>query len=92
MPFTDTVLQQQIEALGITEVLGAPRSPWQRAYVERIIGSIRRDCLDHVIVFDQASLRRVLGSYLDYFPANSGGAMLRSVVMLPLARGLYRDS
>ena len=61
------VLQQQIEALGITEVLGAPRSPWQRAYVERIIGSIRRDCLDHVIVFDQASLRRLLGSYLDYY-------------------------
>jgi transposase InsO family protein len=53
--------------LGIREVLGAPRSPWQRAYVERIIGSIRRDCLDHVIVFDQASLRRLLGSYLDYY-------------------------
>ena len=61
------VLQQQIEALGITEVLGAPRSPWQRAYVERIIGSIRRDCLDHVIVFDESSLRRILVRYLDYY-------------------------
>ncbi|HEX2520500.1 MAG TPA: integrase core domain-containing protein [Terriglobia bacterium] len=60
-------LQQQTEALGITEVLGACRSPWQRAYIERIIGSIRRDCLDHVIVFDQTSLRRILGSYLDYY-------------------------
>jgi len=61
------VLRQQIEALGITEVLGARRSPWQRAYVERMIGSIRRDCLDHVIVFDESSLRRILGRYLDYY-------------------------
>ena len=61
------VLQQQIEAIGIVEVLGAPRSPWQRAYVERIIGSIRRDCLDQVIVFDQSSLRGILRSYLDYY-------------------------
>jgi putative transposase len=60
-------LQQQIGALGITEVLGACRSPWQRAYIERIIGSIRRECLDHVIVFDQTSLRHILGSYLDYY-------------------------
>jgi putative transposase len=61
------VLQQQIEALGITEVLGAPQSPWQRAYVERIIGSIRRNCLDQVIIFDESSLRRILCSYLDYY-------------------------
>jgi hypothetical protein len=60
------VLQQQIEALDIREGLGPPRSTWQRAYVERIIGSIRRDCLDHLIVFDEASLRRVLGSYFEY--------------------------
>jgi integrase-like protein len=61
------VLQQQIRAMGIAEVLGAPRSPWQRAYVERIIGSIRRDCLDQMIIFDQSSLRRILRSYLDYY-------------------------
>ena len=61
------VLQQQIEAMGITEVLGTPRSPWQPAYVERIIGSIRRDCLDHVIVLNHSSLRRLLRSYLDYY-------------------------
>ena len=59
-------LQRQIEAMGIAEVLGAPRSPWQRAYVERIIGSMRRDCLDQMIVFNQLSLRRILLSYLDY--------------------------
>ena len=61
------VLQQQIEAMGTTEVLGAPRSPWQRAYVERIIGSIRRDCLDHVIALDESSLRRILRRYFDYY-------------------------
>ena len=40
--------------MGIREVLSTPRSPWQRAYVERVIGSIRRECLDHVIVFHEA--------------------------------------
>jgi putative transposase len=53
--------------MGIVEVLGAPRSPWQRAYVERIIGSIRRDCLDHLIVLDESSLRRILRRYFDYY-------------------------
>ena len=53
--------------MGIEEVLSTPRSPWQRAYVERVIGSIRRECLDHVIVFDEGSLRRILASYLDYY-------------------------
>ena len=43
-----------------------PSIPWQRAYVERMIGSIRRECLDHVLVFHETSLRRILGSYLDY--------------------------
>jgi putative transposase len=53
--------------MGIREVLSTPRSPWQRAYVERVIGSIRRECLDHVIVFHENSLRRTLNSYLDYY-------------------------
>ena len=42
--------------MGITEVVTAPRSPWQNAYVERVIGSIRRECLDHVIVFNERHL------------------------------------
>ena len=49
------------------EVLSAPRSPWQRAYVERVIGSLRRECLDHVIVFHELSLRRILASYFQYY-------------------------
>ncbi len=59
--------QGQVRDMGIQEVLCTPRSPWQRAYVERVIGSIRRECLDHVIVFDESSLRRILRSYLDYY-------------------------
>ena len=59
--------REQVRDMGICEVLSAPRSPWQRAYVERVIGSIRRECLDHVIVFNEHSLRRTLNSYFDYY-------------------------
>jgi transposase InsO family protein len=59
--------QRQVRDMGICEVLSAPRSPWQRAYIERVIGSIRRECLDHVIVFQESSLRRTLKSYFDYY-------------------------
>jgi len=59
--------RDEVRAMGIQEVLSAPRSPWQRAYVERVIGSIRRECLDHVIAFDESSLRRILASYVDYY-------------------------
>jgi transposase InsO family protein len=44
---------KQVKAMGIKQVLSAPRSPWQRAYVERVIGTIRRECLDHLIVFNE---------------------------------------
>jgi len=44
----------------------APRSPWQNAYVERLIGSIRRECLDHIIIANSRGLRRVLGAYVEY--------------------------
>ena len=53
--------------LGIQEVLTAPQSPWQNCYVERLIGSIRRECLDHVIVLNETSLRRTLKSYFEYY-------------------------
>src|SRR3954464_14964707 len=58
---------EQVKAMGIKQVLSAPRSPWQRAYVERVIGTIRRECLDHVIVFSERSLRRTLASYGAYY-------------------------
>ena len=57
----------QVKATGIKQVLSAPRSPWQRAYVERLMGSIRRECLDHLIVFGERSLHRTLASYASYY-------------------------
>ncbi len=53
--------------MGIREVLIAPRSPWQNAYAECSIGSIRRECLDHVVVFHEAGLRRILKDYFEYY-------------------------
>jgi hypothetical protein len=53
--------------MGIEEVLTAPRSPWQDPYAETIIGSIRRECLDHVIIFNEMRLRRVLSCYFRYY-------------------------
>lgn len=55
------------EALGLEQVLIAPRSPWQSPYVERLIGSVRRECLDHVIVLNRVHLHRVLESYFTYY-------------------------
>jgi putative transposase len=59
--------RKRVDAMGIAEVITAPRSPWQNAYVERLIGSIRRECLDHVIVFNERHLLQVLSSYADYY-------------------------
>jgi putative transposase len=56
----------QAANMEIGEVLTAPRSPWQTPYMERLIGSLRRECVDHVIVMNQSSLRRHVACYLDY--------------------------
>jgi putative transposase len=58
--------RHRLRAMGITEVITAPRSPWQNPYAERLIGSIRRECLDHVIILSERHLRRVLSSYFQY--------------------------
>jgi len=57
----------RVEAMRITQVVTAPRSPWQNAYVEPVIGSIRRECLNHIVIFNERHLRRVLCSYIDYY-------------------------
>jgi hypothetical protein len=57
----------RISSLQIEEVLTAARSPWQNPYVERLIGSIRRDCLDHFIIFNARHLKRTLSSYFTYY-------------------------
>ena len=59
--------RHRVHSLLIEEVITAPRSPWQNPYVERIIRSIRRDCLDHVIVFNERHLKRILTIYFDYY-------------------------
>jgi putative transposase len=58
---------QRVGEMGILEVLTAPRSPWQNAYAERFIGSLRRECLDHIIIFNESSLRRILKTYFQYY-------------------------
>jgi transposase InsO family protein len=59
--------RKRIKGLGIDEVPIAPRAPWQNPYCERLIGSIRRECLNHIIVLDEAHLKRILTSYFDYY-------------------------
>jgi len=62
-----SVFSKRVAAMGITEGVTASRSPRQKAYVERVIGSIRRECLDHVVICNESHLRRVLSSYVDYY-------------------------
>ena len=56
-----------LQVMGIEEVVTAPRSPWQNAYAERVIGSVRRECLDHVIIFGERHLRDVLSTFFQYY-------------------------
>ena len=59
--------RHRLRGLGTTEVLTAPQSPWQNPFAERLVGSIRRECVDHVIVLGERHLRRILKSYFDYY-------------------------
>jgi putative transposase len=58
---------RRVAGLGIEQVLTALRSPWQNPFVERLIGSIRRECLDHMIVLNEQHLRRILARYFEYY-------------------------
>jgi transposase InsO family protein len=95
---------KEVKAMGIKEVLSTPRSPWQRAYVERVIGTLRRECLDHVIVFNEASLYRHLKAFLAYYHESrthlslakdspesrpSQGPEVGSIVAIPQVGGLH---
>jgi transposase InsO family protein len=59
--------QQRVSNMGIRQILISPRSPWQNPYAERVIGSFRRECLNHVIVLSESHLRRVLRGYVAYY-------------------------
>ena len=61
------IFRQRLKNMGIKEVITAARSPWQNPFVERLIGSIRRDCLDHAIVLNESHLKRILISYFEYY-------------------------
>jgi hypothetical protein len=62
-----TVFTRRLRSLGIRDHPTSPRSPWQNRHAERLIGSIRRECLDHVVVFGERHLRHVLSCYIDYY-------------------------
>jgi len=94
----------RVFGMGIDEILIAARSPWQNPYVERLIGSIRRECLDHCIVFSERHLKRILKSYFDYYhrsrthlglgkdapePRPVQGPEMGKVVEIPQVGGLH---
>ncbi len=58
---------KRVKGMGIEEVISAYRSPWQNPFVERLIGSIRRDCLNHMIILNEGHLKRILKSYFEYY-------------------------
>ena len=95
--------RRRIQSLGMKEVISAPRSPWQNAFAERMIGSIRRECLDHVVVLSQRHLRKLLKSYFTYYHRSrthlalakdapeSRAVMSRGeIVAIPQVGGLHR--
>jgi transposase InsO family protein len=96
--------QQRVTNMGIEEVVIAPHSPWQNPYVERLIGTLRRELLDRVIVLNEAHLRRLMTSYLEYYhtvrphlsldrnapiPRPIQGPREGPVVAMPHVGGLY---
>jgi hypothetical protein len=98
--------RSRVHSLGIKEVRIAPRSPWQSPYVERLIGSIRRQCLDHVIVFNERHVKRILRSYFEYYHATRTHLSLHkqcpnlrqvqpaergNVIALPMVGGLHHE-
>jgi transposase InsO family protein len=62
-----SVVTRRLRSIGIRDRPTAPASPWQNGFAERLIGSIRRECVDHIIVLGEMHLRRVLKSYADYY-------------------------
>ncbi|HEY7709601.1 MAG TPA: integrase core domain-containing protein [Candidatus Entotheonella sp.] len=97
--------RQRVENMGIEEVLIAPQSPWQNPYAERLIGTLRRELLDRVIVLNEAHLRRLMTSYLEYYhtvrphlslernapiPRPIQGRSEGNVISMPHVGGLYQ--
>jgi transposase InsO family protein len=82
------ILLRRVRSIGIRDRPTSARSPWQNAYAERLIGSIRRECVDHIVVFGERHLRHVLLSYMDYYNATRTHLSLNKDA--PLPRGAER--
>ena len=77
------VFQERLKHLGIEDVRTAPWSPWRNPYVERLIGTIRRECLDHVITLNEAHLRRILKDFFEYYHTSRTHQSLENNSPLP---------
>jgi transposase InsO family protein len=82
------VFTRRVRAMGIRDRPTSPRSPWQNPYAERLIGTLRRDCLDHVVIFGARHLRRVLAAYSAYY--NKTRTHLSLEKDAPLGRAIQR--
>ena len=76
---------RRVRSIGIRDRPTSPRSPWQNAYAELLIGSIRRECLDHIVVFGERHLRHVLLSYMDYYNGTRTHLSLNKDAPIPRA-------
>jgi transposase InsO family protein len=98
------IVRKRIRAMGIRDRPTAPCSPWQNGHTERLIGSIRRECLDHVLVLGEAHLRRILRAYADYYnrlrthlslekdaPLGRPVQAIGSLAAVPLLGGLHHE-
>ncbi len=94
----------RVRAMGIRDHPSAPRSPWRNGHVERLIGSIRRECLDHVVVSSEAHLRQVLKTYAAYYnqvrthlsldkdaPNFRRSQTVGSIIAIPILGGLHHQ-
>lgn len=66
-PVFNGLVQRRLRNFGIRDRPTAPRSPWQNGYSERINGTIRRECLDHILIFSESHLRRIMRAYVQYY-------------------------
>src|ERR1700726_1920112 len=82
------VVTRRLKSMGIRDRPTAPRSPWQNGYVERLIGSIRRECLDHLVVFGEVHLRRIVSAYVSYY--NEARTHLALNKDAPIHRPIHR--
>ena len=98
------VVTRRLKSMGIRDRPTAPRSPWQNGYVERLIGSIRRECLDHIVVSGEAHLRHILKTYVSYHnevrthlsldkdaPIHRPNQQIGRIITIPILGGLHHQ-